>query len=152
AVHTHMTNTLNSPAEVLEQTFPFLILEYALRPDSAGAGERRGGFGLRKKLRVDAPSVLTIAADRVTSRPWGLSGGSCALSARVELERGGKRRKLPARGTFDLLPGDILTLETPGGGGWGSPGRRSEASIRRDVEDGLLSGHSARGASRWRSS
>jgi N-methylhydantoinase B len=148
AVHTHMTNTLNSPIEVLEQSFPFLVLEYALRPDSAGAGEHRGGFGLRKRLRVDAPGVLTIAADRVTSRPWGLNGGGPAMPARIELERDGRRRKLPARGTFDLLAGDVLIVETPGGGGWGLSRRRPEALIMRDVEDGLLNEQIARRAPR----
>jgi N-methylhydantoinase B len=143
AVHTHMTNTLNSPAEVLEQTFPFFVLEYGLRPDSAGPGEKRGGFGLRKRLRIDAASVLTVAADRMSSRPWGLNGGDFAASANVELERAGEIQRLPSRGTFQLEPGDILTLETPGGGGWGPARQRPRSQVARDVEDGLVSAEAA---------
>lgn len=139
AVHTHMTNTLNSPAEVLEQDFPFCVLEYALAPDSAGAGRWRGGFGLRKRLRVDAPATLTIATDRLASQPWGLEGGAPAAPGRIELIRGGRRRRLPGRGTYRLEPGDVLLLVSPGGGGWGDPSRRPAEAVQADVDAGLVS-------------
>jgi N-methylhydantoinase B len=138
-VHTHMTNTLNSPAEVLEQTFPIQMLEYGLEPDTAGAGCWRGGFGMRKSLQIKVPATLTIAADRIHTRPWGLEGGRAAAPARVELRRNGRRRRLGARATIRLEPGDILTLVTPGGGGWGNPRKRDRQAVAADVEGGLVS-------------
>ena len=139
AVHTHMTNTLNSPVEVLEQTFPFHVIEYALEPNSAGRGRWRGGFGLRRSLELAAPATLTVAADRTRTRPWGLEGGGAAAPARIELVRKGERRRLRARGTYQLLPGDRLTLVTPGGGGWGDPRLREPASLAADRAAELVS-------------
>lgn len=144
AVHTHMTNTLNSPVEVLEQDFPFQVLEYALAADSAGAGRQRGGLGIRKRLRVQSPATLTIATDRIDSRPWGLDGGEAGAPGRVSLIRHGRRRQLPARGTFRLEAGDVLILVTPGGGGWGNPRARPKQAVVSDVDAGLVSSKRAR--------
>jgi N-methylhydantoinase B len=143
AVHTHMTNTLNSPVEVLEQSFPFRVVEYALEAGSAGAGCWRGGFGLRRSWLLDAYATLTIAADRARTRPWGLEGGRAAKPARIELLRDGRTRRLKARGTYELQPGDRLTLVTPGGGGWGNSRCRDCALVAADTEAGLLSPESA---------
>lgn len=138
-VHTHMTNTLNSPVEVLEQSFPIRMLAYTLQPDSEGAGRFRGGFGMRKTLQVHVPATVTIAADRVKSQPWGLAGGLPAAPARVELRRGDSRVLLPSRTTLRVDPGDIVTLVTPGGGGWGDPTERSREAVAQDVREGLVS-------------
>jgi N-methylhydantoinase B len=137
-VHTHMTNTLNSPAEVIEQDFPFRVLEYSLEPESAGSGRWRGGFGIRKSLRVEVPATLTVAADRVATRPWGLEGGGDAAPARLELVRAGQRRPISGRGTIRLEAADVLTLVTPGGGGWGDPSDRDPRLLEADVEAELL--------------
>jgi N-methylhydantoinase B len=120
AVHTHMTNTLNSPVEVLEQEFPFRITEYAVERGSGGAGRWQGGCGLRKTFAIDAPMTVTTALDRVATRPWGLEGGGDAQPGRIELRRAGSVTLLAARGTHHLVAGDLLTVVTPGGGGWGA--------------------------------
>lgn len=138
-VHTHMTNTRNSPVEVLEQEFPFRIQEYALHDESAGPGRWRGGFGLRKVFAIDAPLTLTTAFDRIVSQPWGLAGGGDAASGRLELSRDGATSVLPGRGTHRLLTGDVLTVITPGGGGWGDPATRPEEEVAAEVAAGLLS-------------
>jgi N-methylhydantoinase B len=137
-VHTHMTNTLNSPVEVLEHDFPFRVVEYALEPDSAGSGYRRGGFGIRKSLRVDVPATLTVAADRIRTRPWGLEGGEDAAAASLVLVRDDEAAPLPGRGTFRLAAGDMLTLVTPGGGGWGHASAREEVLSAADFDAGLV--------------
>lgn len=144
AVHTHMTNTLNSPTEVLEQMFPFHVLEYGLQPDSEGAGRFHGGLGMRKSIRIDAPATMTIAADRVQSRPWGLEGGEAAAPAQLHLLRNGSRIDLKSRTTVQVGPGDVLTLVTPGGGGWGDPGDRSRDALADDLTAGLISQERAR--------
>lgn len=139
AVHTHMTNTLNSPVEVLEQSFPFRVLEYGLEPNSEGAGCHRGGFGMRKSIQVGVSAIVTIAADRVESQPWGLEGGGNAAPARIYLDRGGTVQQLKSRDTFRLLLGDVLTLVTPGGGGWGPASERPRQSVASDVANYLIS-------------
>ncbi len=139
AVHTNMTNTLNSPVEVLEQSFPFRVLEYSLRPDSEGAGRHRGGFGMRKSIQVQVSVTITIAADRVESQPWGLEGGGAAAPARIYLDRGGTVQALKSRETLRLDAGDILTLMTPGGGGWGSARERLQHTVAVDVANELIS-------------
>jgi N-methylhydantoinase B len=149
-VHTHMTNTLNSPTEVIEQSFPVRLLEYTLEPDSAGAGMWRGGFGIRKTLLVEAPVTMTIAADRIGSRPWGLEGGRAGGPARIEMASGGKRRTLAGRTTRRLKPGDILTLVTPGGGGWGNPRKRDRTAVAADIASGLVSPAAAERLYGWR--
>lgn len=138
AVQTHMTNSLNSPIEVLEQTFPFRILQYELKPHSAGDGRWRGGYGMRKQLQLDVPATVTVAFARVDTQPWGLEGGMDGASARVFLTRAGKTERLPGRGTFAFQAGDILILESPGGGGYGPCEERELSSIARDVEAELL--------------
>jgi len=138
-----MTNSLNSPIEVLEQTFPFRILQYELQPESAGAGQWRGGYGMCKRLQLDAPATVTVAFARVESQPWGLEGGTNGSSARLSLTRRGKTEPLPGRGTFDFEAGDILTIVSPGGGGYGPSQEREPSSITRDVEAELLSAEAA---------
>jgi N-methylhydantoinase B len=139
AVHTHMTNTLNSPTEVIEQSFPLLIRHYSLEPDSEGAGRFRGGFGMRKTVRFLAPARATLAVERLATRPWGLNGGDAAASARVWLDRDGTTTSLPGRTTVEVLAGDELTLVTPGGGGFGPASQRSREAVLNDVADGLVS-------------
>jgi N-methylhydantoinase B len=144
AVHTHMTNTLNSPTEVIEQSFPLVIREYAIQPDSEGAGMHRGGFGMRKTVRFLAPAVATLAVERISTRPWGLEGGDAASPARVSISRDNRARELPGRTSIDILPGDELTLVTPGGGGFGEAVHRQRSDIERDVRNGLVSPERAR--------
>jgi N-methylhydantoinase B len=142
-VHTHMTNTLNSPTEVIEQSFPLMVRHYSLQPDSEGAGRFRGGFGMRKTVRFLGPARATLAVERLDTRPWGLAGGADAASARVWLERDGIATPLPGRTTVEVLAGDELTLVTPGGGGFGPASHRSREAVTTDVANGLVSAERA---------
>ncbi|MXW65202.1 MAG: hydantoinase B/oxoprolinase family protein [Bacteroidetes bacterium SB0662_bin_6] len=119
-VHVHMSNTLNTPVEALEMTFPFRIETYALRRGSGGAGERRGGDGLIRAYRLLRPATVTVISERRETPPWGLQGGAPGACGRNTLVRpGGGEETLPAKFSRRLEAGDVLRIETPGGGGWG---------------------------------
>ena len=117
AVQTHMTNTLNTPIEVLEMNFPLRINRYQLRDGSGGAGLHRGGDGLVREFCFLAPATVTLLTERRRHAPWGLNGGApgaCGVNRRgAEL--------LPGKLTLQVASEETLVLETPGGGGWGSP-------------------------------
>jgi N-methylhydantoinase B len=139
AVQTHMSNSLNSPIEVLEQTFPFKILRYELRPDSSGHGRRRGGFGMRKEIQLTTDATVTVHFARLETQPWGLAGGGDGDGARVERTRAGQTEVLSGRGTFHFEAGDVLTLQSPGGGGYGPATQRDPDAVAADVAAGLIS-------------
>jgi N-methylhydantoinase B len=121
-VHTHMTNTLNTPVEALELAYPFRVEEYTLRRGTGGAGEHRGGDGVRRLYSFQAPATVTLMTDRRTTRPYGLAGGEPAQPGRNTLRRAGEEpQTLPSKITLQVLPGDELAIESPGGGGWGTP-------------------------------
>ena len=118
-LQTHMTNTLNTPVEALEQAFPFRVRRYALRSGSGGAGLNPGGEGLERELELLAPARVTLLTERRRVPPYGLAGGGPGGCGRNRLERDGEVRELPGKCSFQALPGDRLTIATPGGGGWG---------------------------------
>ena len=119
-VHVHMSNTLNTPVEALEMTFPFRIETYALRRGSGGAGERRGGDGLVRTYRLLRSATVTVISERRETPPWGLQGGAPGACGRNTLIRpDGEEEALPAKFSRRLEAGDVLRIETPGGGGWG---------------------------------
>lgn len=118
-VHTHMTNSWNTPVEAFEHLFPVRILEYRLRRGSGGAGERRGGDGLVREFEFLVPADVTVLADRRARGPWGLHGGAAGAPGRTLLIRGGKTEVLPGKTRRTFRAGDRLRLETPGGGGYG---------------------------------
>lgn len=121
-VQVHMTNTLNTPVEALEMAFPFRLIRYALRPDSGGAGQQRGGDGIIREYELLAPATVTMLSERRAVAPWGLQGGAPGQPGRNLLRRAnGEVEQLPAKFTRRLMPGDRLRIETPGGGGWGAP-------------------------------
>ena len=119
-VHSHMTNTLNTPVEALEVAFPFRITRYALRRGSGGAGQQRGGDGVVREYELLAPATVTLLSERRAAAPWGLAGGADGQPGRNTLVRAGGEEALPAKFTRRLAPGDRLRIETPGGGGWGA--------------------------------
>ena len=120
AVHTHMTNTMNTPVEALEMAYPFRLLEYAVRRGSGGGGRHRGGDGIRRTWEFLAPATVSLLTERRRRRPWGLAGGDDGAPGRNLLRRAdGEAVDLPSKGEVRVQPGDRLTLETPGGGGWG---------------------------------
>jgi N-methylhydantoinase B len=122
-VHTHMTNTLNTPVEALEMAYPLRVLEYRLLYATGGRGHRRGGDGIRRALQVLADrATVSLITERRRRAPWGLAGGESGTLGRNLLIRGGEEHPLPAKGTFDVGDGDVIVIETPGGGGYGPPG------------------------------
>jgi N-methylhydantoinase B len=149
-VHVHMSNTLNTPIEALETAYPVRVERYALRPDSGGAGEYRGGCGLRRDITLLAPATVSVLADRHRTRPYGLAGGDPGATGGAVLFReataGGAPddppddagERLPSKGTVDAETGTTLSLRTPGAGGWGDPGDRDLAAIQRDCRRGLV--------------
>ena len=120
-VQTHMTNSLNTPIEALEYAYPFRVLRYGYRYGSGGAGEFRGGDGLVREVELLADTQVTLLADRRKLRPYGLQGGEEGAAGLAWLVRGANREitELPGKSSHRLHTGDVLHLETPGGGGWG---------------------------------
>jgi len=120
-VHTHMTNSLNTPAEALEYSYPFRVIRYALRQDSGGAGLHRGGDGIVREFEMLTDASVTLLADRRKTRPYGLAGGEAGAAGRTEVLRAdGSAEVLPGKTSTRLRRGDRIRIETPGGGGWGS--------------------------------
>ena len=120
-VHVHMSNTRNTPIEVLETELPLRVQRYALRAGSGGAGRYRGGDGLCRALTFLSPARVTLLTDRRQRAPYGLSGGLPGATGLNILERAGTRTVLPAKTTLDVQSGDTLTIYTPGGGGFFQP-------------------------------
>lgn len=149
AIQTHLTNSRNAPAEVLETTYPFVIEEYALVENSEGAGEYRGGMGLRRKIRLEIDEVsVTFNGDRQEIRPWGNDGGGKASPAtfRVVPPDGEDEETYPAKFSTSLedCVGTTLISRTSGGGGWGDPRDREVEAVLADVRAGLISRDRAR--------
>ncbi|MGH7565779.1 MAG: hydantoinase B/oxoprolinase family protein [Gemmatimonadota bacterium] len=120
-VHTHMTNSLNTPIEALERALPVRVVRYAYRRGSGGAGCRPGGDGLVRELEALLPMEGTLLADRRRTAPWGLAGGGDGRPGEDRTVRDGHSEVLPPKGSFTLDAADRIRLETPGGGGWGAP-------------------------------
>jgi N-methylhydantoinase B len=119
-IHTHMTNTLNTPVEALEYALPIRVIHYGLRSESGGSGKHRGGDGLRRDIQFLSPIHLSLLSERRRIAPYGLAGGQSGRLGRNVLVRPGSREQdLPGKTALDLASGDILSLRTPGGGGWG---------------------------------
>ncbi len=121
AVHTHMTNTLNTPVESIESTYPMRIVEYSVREGTGGAGAHRGGDGVRRVYEFLTQARVTLMTERRAIPPWGLHGGAAGATGRNLLTRRGQEPgPLASKTTLDVESGDRLTIETPGGGGWGA--------------------------------
>ncbi|MDE2765513.1 MAG: hydantoinase B/oxoprolinase family protein [Chloroflexota bacterium] len=121
AVHSHMTNTLNTPIEAMEFAFPLRLRRYAVRRGSGGAGRNPGGDGIVRELEFLSPAKLTVISERRESGPYGLAGGGPGAPGANELRRAdGKAERVPAKATLDVGPGDVFSVSTPGGGGWGA--------------------------------
>ncbi len=145
AVQTHIQNTQNAPVEEIESNYPVRILSYSLIPDSEGAGTMRGGLGLRREYAfVEHEPMFTILADRAKIPPHGLFGGDAGTCARYAVVSGGDTCSLPSKGTFQVKRGDIVRIETCGGGGYGPRLARDPGLVLRDVRNGKVSRARAR--------
>jgi N-methylhydantoinase B len=120
-VQTHMTNSLNTPIEALEYAYPLRVRRYAYRDGSGGAGQYRGGDGLIRELELLADAQVTLLADRRKLRPYGLQGGQDGAAGWASLTKAGsaEETQLPGKCSRRVAKGDVLHIETPGGGGWG---------------------------------
>jgi len=120
AIHSHMTNTLNTPVEALEYAYPMRVLRYEVRQGSGGDGRFRGGDGIVRDLQVLTDAQVTILSERRKNPPYGLSGGEPGQCGENVLIRGEKEIPLPGKGMVELKTGDVLSIRTPGGGGYRS--------------------------------
>jgi len=129
------------PLELQEAVLPIRFEEFSLREDSGGAGTFRGGLGFRKVYRVLAPCLVQTNLDRTKFPPWGVRGGGDAKSGRFTLVEAatGERRPIDKENDLTLKPGDLVCVETGGGGGYGPPAKRTLEAIQRDVYAGYVS-------------
>jgi N-methylhydantoinase B len=119
-VHTHMTNSLNTPAEAIEYAYPLRVRRYSLRPGSGGAGKHRGGEGIIREIEVLTDAEVTLLADRRERGPYGLAGGKDGASGKaIVIREDGSSQELPGKFNIRLRKGERIRIETPGGGGWG---------------------------------
>jgi N-methylhydantoinase B/oxoprolinase/acetone carboxylase alpha subunit len=121
-IHVHMTNTLNTPVEAMEYTYPIRVRRYALRRGSGGEGLHCGGDGLIRDIEFLCPATVTILSERRRTAPYGLRGGQPGRPGRNVLLHDGEEQDLPGKAELQVQAGDVLSLRTPGGGGWGEPG------------------------------
>jgi N-methylhydantoinase B len=110
-----MTNSWNTPVEAFEHLYPVRIERYQVRRGSGGAGKHPGGDGVIREFRFLAPAEVTLIADRRARGPWGLDGGAGGKPGRDSLNG----RRIESKSRFEAREGDLLRIETPGGGGWG---------------------------------
>ncbi|MDQ2920173.1 MAG: hydantoinase B/oxoprolinase family protein, partial [Acidobacteriota bacterium] len=118
-VHTHMTNSLNTPAEALEYAYPLRVREYKIRKRSGGKGRQRGGDGVIREIETLVPARMSLLADRRKHGPYGLQGGDEGNPGTAAIISDGRTRKIGSKGSWELKAGDRVRIETPGGGGFG---------------------------------
>jgi N-methylhydantoinase B len=119
AIHTHMTNSLNTPAEALEYAYPMRVRRYAVRHGSGGSGLFQGGNGVVREIELLSEAQVTMLSDRRTTRPYGLEGGEPGSPGRTTLISAGSERPLCGKESTTARAGDRIRIETPGGGGHG---------------------------------
>ena len=141
AVQTHFQNTANSPIEELESEIPLYVRRYELIGDSEGAGRQRGGLGVRRDLQFyDHSASFSLLTERTKSEPWGVFGGKSARPSRfVRNPETDDETDLSSKSTTKLDPDDVVSIQTPGGGGYGDPLERDPEAVLEDVRDGKVS-------------
>jgi N-methylhydantoinase B len=142
-----ISNTMNTPVEVLEMAFPVQVERYEIHTDSGGPGRYRGGCGARRTWRLleGADATGALCMERMTSPPFGLLGGKPGAAAVVTLTTpDGSSRGLPSKGAFLAPAGSVIDMVTPGSGGFGPPAERDPEAIGRDLVDGYMSEAAAR--------
>ena len=147
AVQVHMTNTSNMPIEAMETEFPIIMIKkYALRTDSGGAGQFRGGLGIDREFEMLMDGIQCKATgDRQKFAPYGLDGGHAGATGAFYREINGKRTRLPGKSTGNRMEkGELLIALTPGAGGYGDPLKRPAEKVLDDVADGYVSVEDAR--------
>ena len=140
AVASTISNMMNTPIEILEMSFPLRVEEYALVPDSGGAGTFRGGLGVRRVWRVlENDAHAAVCCERTVTPPFGLDGGLPGAPARLTLRlKNGIERRLTSKGAFIAPAGSTVTVEAPGSGGYGPPSGRDPVIVAEDIIDGYV--------------
>tara|TARA_B100000989_G_scaffold131943_1_gene97903 strand:+ start:333 stop:2060 length:1728 start_codon:yes stop_codon:yes gene_type:complete len=146
AIASGISNTMNTPIEILEMSFPVRVVEYVLVTDSGGAGRFRGGLGASRTWTVlDHKARASACLERTKSAPFGLSGGKPGLAAKIWTEApNGNKGIAPGKGGFDVPNGGQIHLRVPGSGGFGDPSERDINAIKQDVLDGYISEEAAK--------
>jgi N-methylhydantoinase B len=121
-IHTHMTNSLNTPAEAMEYAYPMRVRRYSIRRGSGGGGQFQGGDGIVREIELLSDAQVTILSDRRKTRPYGLNGGEPGQSGRTLMITKSGERVLAGKDSVYAQAGDRVRIESPGGGGWGKPG------------------------------
>jgi N-methylhydantoinase B/oxoprolinase/acetone carboxylase alpha subunit len=148
-VHTGMTNTLNTPIEALERSYPMRVVRYRLRQGSGGAGAAAGGDGIERDLEVLEDCTVSLITERRVSQPWGLAGGQPGAAGENWLLPSGdeaRAERLPDKCTVQLKAGDVVRMLTPGGGGFGASGL-SSVNCNGGVSETHIGVNSKRGGS-----
>jgi N-methylhydantoinase B len=146
AVSAVISNMLNTPIEVLEMSFPLRVEEYALVPDSGGAGTWRGGLGVRRAWRILGNEVRGATCfERCVTPPFGQAGGLPGSNAKLWMDLpDGTRQALPGKGAYTAPPGARVVVEAPGSGGFGPPSGRDPQRLEDDLADGYVTAAAAR--------
>jgi len=140
-----ISNTMNTPVELLEMSFPVRVDSYEIAPDSGGIGKFRGGCGAKRSWTVLGPARASVCMERTTSAPFGLAGGGPGFAARVEVEPPGEKpQKRNGKGAFSVPAGGRVHFLTPGSGGYGDPKQRDRAAIASDLRDGYVTPEAAK--------
>ena len=121
AVQTHMTNTLNTPIESLERELPVMLNSYSIRKQSGGEGKYRGGDSIIREYKFLSKATVSMITERRKFSPYGVEGGECGKKGKNIFIRSHRAAKIDPKATFEVKNGDIIRIETPGGGGWGNP-------------------------------
>lgn len=116
-----MTNTFNTPVEALEYAYPLQVMRYEIRRGSGGRGKFAGGDGIRRDIKILADAQISLISERRRYPPYGLNGGGPGATGENYLLIDGKQQILPGKGSFYAKAGDVLSVRTPGGGGFGNP-------------------------------
>ena len=132
-VHCHMSNTLNTPIEALETAYPLRVERYELRCGTGGKGQYRGGLGVRRDVRVVGHrATLSLLSERRNSRPYGLCGGEPGAAGENVRICQGQEHTLPAKCVVELQPDEVVSVRTPGGGGYGPSAQRDPQLLEKD--------------------
>lgn len=132
-IHSHMTNTMNTPIEEIEVRYPLIVEKYAFRENSCGMGRFRGGLGIIRQFRTKVPVVVSLLGERQKVAPWGLAGGKNGKNGKYYIKTpDGKTEFLPGKTTTQMGTDEVIIIETPGGGAWGEQKKRDKKSIEED--------------------
>jgi N-methylhydantoinase B len=131
AIHSHMTNTLNTPIEALEYSYPLQVSRYCIRNHSGGKGTHSGGDGIVRDIKLLADAQVTLLTERRVTAPYGLEGGEPGQKGENILFHGAEQKSLPGKVTSYAVKGDVLSINTPGGGGYG----KIDLDLKSDQDD-----------------